>query len=145
MTTIVPMRRRRMWPAFGPAPFRSLEGFTQPRPMPTDIEKTDEGLEFAVSLPGYEKDNVEVELKDGYLSISASTQSCEEKTEEESDSTYIRKERFMGSCKRAFYVGEDIREDEITAKFEGGVLKVSVPFEKPEEKPEEKKLIAIEG
>ena len=147
MTNLVPSRRRNLWPAMNPTFFRpSFEGLQRSQMMPTDIEKTDDGLDFTVSLPGFSKDDVEVELKDGYLSISAQTKSSEEKTEEtQSGGKYIRRERFSGSCRRAFYVGDEIDEDAITAKFEGGVLEITVPFTKAEEQPEEKKVIAIEG
>ena len=148
MNTLAPVRRRRVWPgisAFPVRPFQSFGTLQRTQLMPTDIEKTDDGLEFTVSLPGYEKDNVQLELKDGYLSINASTESSDEQTEETETGKYIRRERFSGSCRRAFYVGEEILEDEIKAKFEDGVLKVSVPFQQPEEQPEEKKLIEIEG
>ena len=146
MTNLVPSRRRNLWPAFNPAFYRtSFEGLQRSQMMPTDIEKTDDGLDFTVSLPGFNKNDVEVELKDGYLSISAQTSSSEEKTEESEKGKYIRRERFSGSCRRAFYVGDEIDEDAITAKFEGGVLEVKVPFTKAEEQPEEKKVIAIEG
>ena len=146
MTNLVPSRRRNMWPAFNPSFFRSsYEGLQRSQMMPTDIEKTDDGLDFSVSLPGFDKDNVEVELKDGYLSISAQTKSSDEKTEESGSGKYIRRERFTGSCRRAFYVGDEIDEDAITAKFDGGVLDIKVPFKKAEEQPEEKKVISIEG
>ena len=146
MTNLVPSRRRNMWPAFNPSFFRtSFEGMQRSQMMPTDIEKTDDGLEFKVSLPGFDKENVEVELKDGYLSISAQSKGSDEKTEETSSGKYIRRERFSGSCRRAFYVGDEIDEDAIKAKFDGGVLEITVPFTKAEEQPEEKKVIAIEG
>ena len=139
---LVPYRRR----GYLARPFRPVNLMATPAFMPTDIEKTDEGLDVTVSLPGYEKDQVELELKDGYLSVTAEQNSEEEKTEEtENGGRYIRRERYSGSCRRAFYVGDEVNEDEVTAKFEGGVLKVNLPFLKVEEPAEERKLIEIEG
>ena len=131
MQTLVPYRRRH---GFLGRPMHHFAAFERTPFMPTDIEKTDD------------KDNVELELKDGYLKITAETASENEETKEaENGAHYIRRERFAGSCRRAFYVGEDINEDAIKAKFDDGVLKVSVPFVEHEEEPEEKKLIEIEG
>ena len=141
MQTLVPYRRR----GFLGRPFGQFGTFERSAFMPTDIEKTDEGLDFTVSLPGYDKDNVELELKDGYLTVTAETAKDSEKTEETEGGHYIRRERFVGSCRRAFYVGDEVDEDEVKAKFDGGVLKVTVPFVKAEEQPETKKLIEIEG
>lgn len=112
--------------------------------MKTDVKESEAGYELDISLPGYKKEDVKAELKDGYLTISASTsQNKDEK--DESTGRYIRRERYTGSCSRSFYIGEDVTQDEIRARFEDGVLKLSVP--KKEAKPvvEEKKYIAIEG
>ena len=137
---LVPYRRR----GFLARPFRTMNLMPTPAFMPTDIEKTDEGLDFTVSLPGYEKDQVELELKDGYLSVKAETTTDEEKTEETENGRYLRRERYVGSCQRAFYVGDEVNEDEVSATFEDGVLKVNVPFVKAEETVEERKLIEIQ-
>ncbi len=111
--------------------------------MKTDIREHEGGFELDIDLPGYKKEDVNAELKDGYLVITASNKS--DKDEKDEKGKYIRRERYYGSCSRSFYVGEDITEKDIKAKFEDGILKVSVP--KKEEKPqvEEKKYIAIEG
>ena len=85
----------------------------------------------------------QAELKDGYLTITAQTQSESEDKDEEG--TYVRKERFSGKCSRTFYVGDDIEEDDIKAKFEDGVLKIAVPKKQEQPKLEEKKTISIEG
>ena len=87
------------------------------------------------------KENVNAELKDGYLIINANN----EKNEEEKDEKgYIRKERYFGSCSRSFFVGKNLKEEDIKAKFDNGVLTLNVPKE-VEKLPEEKKYIAIEG
>ena len=111
--------------------------------MKTDIKDTKEGYELDIELPGYNKEDVSAELKDGYMTISASTKSDE--GEKNENGKYIRRERYYGSCSRSFYVGEAITQEDIKARFENGILKLFVP--KKEEKPavEEKKYITIEG
>ena len=111
--------------------------------MKTDIKDTKEGYELDIEIPGYNKEDVSAELKDGYMTISASTKSDE--GEKDENGKYIRRERYYGSCSRSFYVGEAITQEDIKARFENGILKLFVP--KKEEKPavEEKKYITIEG
>ena len=111
--------------------------------MKTDVKDTDQGYEITMNLPGVKKEDVKAELKDGYLTISASTNS--NKDEKDGNGRYIRRERYSGSCSRSFYVGEDVTQDEIKAKFENGALTLLVP--KKDQKPavEDKKYIAIEG
>ena len=115
------------------------------RPLPgvmkTDIKENDKEYELTIELPGYKKENVNAELKDGYLIVNATN----EKNEEEKDEKgYIRKERYYGSCQRSFFVGKNLKEEDIKAKFDNGVLTLNVPKE-AERLPEEKKYIAIEG
>ena len=114
-----------------------------PRPwrMATDIREVDGGYELDVELPGYKKEDVNVELEKGNLTISASQEVNNDEKDE--NGNYIRRERRCGSCRRTFYVGENISTEDIKAKFEDGVLKLVVPKEQP--KVEEKKLIEIEG
>ena len=111
--------------------------------MKTDVRETENSYELDIDLPGFKKDDVQAELKDGYLTITAQTQSESEDKDEEG--TYVRKERFSGKCSRTFYVGDDIEEDDIKAKFEDGVLKIAVPKKQEQPKLEEKKTISIEG
>lgn len=109
--------------------------------MKADIKESQHDYEICIDLPGYKKEDVQAELKDGYLVISAKSEST---TEDTSNKKYIRRERFYGTCSRSFYVGKDVKQDDISARFENGVLFLSVP--KHVEKPvEEKKYIAIEG
>ena len=109
--------------------------------MKTDIKENDKEYELTIELPGYKKENVNAELKDGYLIINATN----EKNEEEKDEKgYIRKERYYGSCQRSFFVGKNLKEEDIKAKFDNGVLTLTVPKE-VDRLPEEKKYIAIEG
>ena len=110
--------------------------------MKTDIKENDKGYELDVDLPGYKKEDVKDELKDGYLTISASNDNTKEEKDE--DGKYIRKERYTGSVSRSFYVGKYVTEEDIHAKFENGILKLSVPkVDAP--KVEENKYISIEG
>ena len=108
--------------------------------MKTDIKENDKGYELDVDLPGYKKEDVKAELKDGYLTISASNDNTKEEKDE--DGKYIRKERYTGAVSRSFYVGKYVTEEDIHAKFENGVLTIDVP-KKEETKPVEK-YIAIE-
>ena len=115
-----------------------------PRPagMKTDVKETDEGYELGIELPGYKKEEVKAELHDGYLTVSAAHQ--ESNDEKDDKGNYIRRERYVGSCSRSFFVGKDVEQADIKAKFEDGVLTLNVP--KPDQKKvEEKRLIAIEG
>ncbi len=114
-----------------------------PTLMKTDIKETDGGYELTIDLPGFKKDDVTAELKNGYLSVSASTESSKE--EKNDEGTFIRKERFSGTCSRKFYVGDDISEDDIKAKFEDGLLKITVPKKEQPKEEDTKKVISIEG
>lgn len=117
-------------------PGRNFEGSV----MKTDIAETADGYNLTIDLPGYKKEDIHAELKDGYLTVSADTSNT---TEDKENGNFIRRERFYGTCRRNFYVGEAVTEEDIQAKFEDGVLKVHVP--KKELKPaiEEAKHIAI--
>lgn len=110
--------------------------------MKTDIKETSGAYELDIDLPGFKKENVEISLDDGYLTINAHTERKEE--DKDDDGSYLRKERFVGTCRRSFYVGDDISEEDISAKFDNGILKINVP-KKELPKPEDKKrLISID-
>lgn len=111
--------------------------------MKTDIKENDGSYELAIDLPGYSKDDVQAELKDGYMTITASKNDSNE--DKEDLGCYIRRERYYGSCSRSFYVGEQITEDDIKASFKDGILYVTVPKKEAVPEIEEKKLIQIEG
>ena len=110
--------------------------------MSTDVKENDDAYELDIELPGYKKDDVHAELNNGYLTISISKN--ENRDEKDKKGNYIRRERYSGSCSRSFYVGENVKQEDIHAKFEDGVLKLVVPKE-DKKKVEEKKYIAIEG
>lgn len=111
--------------------------------MKTDIKEKDNSFELAIDLPGYTKEDVKAELKDGYMTIQASRSN--EKDEKDNDGNYIRRERYYGSCSRSFYVGKEITEEDIKAKFENGILTITVPKKEAKEEVPEHKYIAIEG
>ena len=110
--------------------------------MKTDVVENENGYEISIDLPGYKKEDVTAELKDGYMTISA--ESKKENEEKDANGRYIRRERFVGSCSRTFYVGDAVTEEDIKAKFENGVLKVSVPKKVVQPEIPEKKVISID-
>lgn len=111
--------------------------------MKTDVRETDDAYEVDIDLPGFKKDEVTAELKDGYITISAS-KGLDKDEKDKKTGKYIRKERYAGSMSRSFYVGEDVTQDEISAKFENGILQLKVP-KKANKAVEGKNYIAIEG
>lgn len=110
--------------------------------MKTDIREHDDKYEIDIDLPGFKKDEIGVELEDGYLTITA--QKSLNKDEEKKQGRYIRRERYAGSMQRSFYVGDALAQEDIKAKYEHGILKLSVP-KKEAKAVETKKTIAIEG
>lgn len=111
--------------------------------MKTDVKETKDGYELHIDLPGYKKEDIEAQLKDGYMTIMAKKDSSKEEKDE--DKKYIRRERYYGNCSRSFYVGDQVTEEDIRAKFEDGILQVYVPKKEPAPVVEKKKYIAIEG
>ena len=111
--------------------------------MKTDIRETDGSYELDVDLPGFKKDEIQASLENGYLTISAAKGL--DKDEKDKDGKYIRQERYAGAMSRSFYVGDEVTQEEIKAKYEDGILKLSIP--KKEKKPavEQDNHIAIEG
>lgn len=110
--------------------------------MRTDIRETDGSFELDIDLPGFKKENVNAQLENGYLTINASKNSDQD--EKDSQGKYIRRERFTGHCSRSFYVGENVTQQDIKAKFENGILKLSIP-KKDAKQVEQSKYISIEG
>ena len=110
--------------------------------MKTDVRETDGGYELDMDMPGVEKEDVKAELKNGYLTISATKGMNTD--EQNKEGKYIRRERYAGAMSRSFYIGENVQQEDIHAKFEDGILKLTVPKEDPK-KVEEKKYISIEG
>lgn len=121
---------------------RTLYGKHAQHVMKTDVKETDQGYEVDVDLPGFKKDEIHLELNDGYLTIS--TEKSLEKYEENKKGKMLRQERYAGVMQRSFYVGKNLTEEDIKASYESGVLHVSIP-KKDAPKAHEKKTILIEG
>lgn len=111
--------------------------------MKTDIKENENAFEVSIALPGVKKDDIEIELKDEYLTISATSNL--KKDEEDKKSNYIRRERYYGSCSRSFYVGDAVTENDIKASYEDGILTLDIPKVEKKPEPEVKKLIPIMG
>ena len=109
--------------------------------MKTDVRETENTYELDIDLPGFKKDEVSVDLNDGYLSISAAKGL--DKDQSEQKGRYIRQERYAGSCSRSFYVGEGVEPADVSARFEDGILRVSLPKREQKQLPKST-TIAIE-
>ncbi len=123
---------------------KKLFGKHADRLMRTDVREHETAYEVDIDLPGFKKEDLKLQLEDGYLTISAAKSLDHDKKEKKSGKV-IRQERYSGNMMRSFYVGEDITEEEVKAKFEDGVLKLTIPKKEVKQQAEEKKTIAIEG
>ena len=121
---------------------KALYGKHAKNEMKTDVRETEDGYELDIDLPGFKKDEVTAQLDNGYLTIQASKGL--DKEQKDKKGKYIRKERYAGSMSRIFYVGYAITEEDVHAKYEDGILKLSVP-KKEAKAVEQTKHIAIEG
>ena len=121
--------------------FDSGVNTTKANTMLCDIRETETTYVMNIALPGYKKEDISLDLTDGYLTVSANTN--QNKEEKDKNGKVIRSERYTGSCSRKFYVGEGYKEEDFTAKFENGELMITFPKTEPE-KIEEKKPIMIE-
>ena len=107
--------------------------------MKTDIREDENSYLLEVDLPGYSKDDIKIDITDGYLTINAKV----EKEDNDENKNYVRRERFTGEVTRTFYVGEDIKEDEVKASFKNGILTLEVPKLSLEDQKKDKKYIEI--
>ena len=131
------------WMNFGfPEVDKALYGKHANNVMKTDVKETDTGYEVDIDLPGFKKDEINAQLDNGYLTISAAKGL--DKDEKDKKGKYIRKERYAGAMSRSFYVGEGVTQEDIKAKYEDGILRLSVP-KKEAKAVENKKYITIEG
>ena len=131
------------WMDFGfPEVDKALYGKHANNVMKTDVKETDTSYEVDIDLPGFKKDEINAQLDNGYLTIRAAKGL--DKDEKDKKGKYIRKERYAGAMSRSFYVGEGITQEDIKAKYEDGILRLSVP-KKEAKAVEDKKYIAIEG
>ncbi len=120
-----------------------LYGKNEKNLMKTDVRETEDAYEIDIDLPGFKKDEVQAELHDGYITISAA-KGLDKDEKDKKTGKYIRRERYAGSLSRTFYVGDGITQDEISAKFQDGILQLKVP-KKEAGAVESKNYIAIEG
>lgn len=109
----------------------------------TDIKELKDNYLLEIELPGFAKEDIKAEVNNGYLVVTAEHNNNKEEKDEKG--RYIRKERYSGQCMRSFYVGSELKEEDIKAKFENGILKLEVPKKEFEKKIEQKKYIQIEG
>lgn len=132
------------FPFFDDRAERKLYGHHASNLMKTDIKEHKDGYELEIDLPGFHKDEIQAELKDGYLTISAAKQLNQDEKEKETGK-YIRRERYSGSCQRSFYVGEDITQEDIKAEFKHGILRLFVPKKEKDPEIEQRSFVSIEG
>ena len=111
--------------------------------MKTDIKEDKDSYDLDIDLPGFKKENIQAELNDGYLTITAKT--SEDKDEKDKHGKFIRRERYQGSCTRTFYVGEEVTQDDIKARFQDGILSLNIPKKQEQPREEKAKYISIEG
>lgn len=109
--------------------------------MKTDIKEHENHYEMQIDLPGFKKEDLKLQLNNGYLTISASHD--ENKDEKDKDGKIVRQERHSGSMQRSFYVGDNLKQEDISAKFENGVLMLDVPKKAPEKEVSETKYIEV--
>ena len=109
--------------------------------MKTDIKEKGDKYIIDIDLPGYDKENIDLEIEDGYLKVTAKIDKNVDESDE--DEKYIHKERFYGECSRSFYIGKNIKEEDIKASFKKGILTLTIPKEE-QKKLEEKKKIQID-
>ncbi len=131
---------------FNDKEFRNVEkklyGHRAKNVMNTDVKETEDGYELEMDLPGFKKEEVSVELNDGYITIRAA-KGLDEDEKEKKTGKYIRRERYSGICERSFYVGEAITQQDIKASFKHGILKLDIP-KKEARKIEQNNFISIE-
>ena len=121
---------------------KKLYGHRAHNLMKTDIRERKDSYVLDIDLPGFKKDEIKVQLKDGYLTLAAAKGL--DKDEKDKEGNYIRRERYAGTLSRSFYVGDAVSEEDIHAKYEDGILKLSVPKKAPKA-VEKNGYIAIEG
>ena len=127
---------------FGTDVEKKLYGKNAARVMKTDLKEHEDGYEISVDLPGFKKDQIQLQLSNGYLTVSAAKGVEEE--DKDKKGRLVHQERFSGSMSRSYYVGENLEEDDIKARFENGVLTLDFPKVEQKKLPD-RKTIQIEG
>ena len=128
-----------LWDEMFRDPF--FTGERESKLMKTDIKEKKDKYIVDIDLPGYEKEDIKIEIDNGYLIVNAKTSHHKDEKEE---GKYVRKERFVGECSRSFYVGEDIKQEDIKASFRNGTLKIEIPKKDEPKELSEKKYIPID-
>lgn len=123
-------------------PFNTLQKSKVPG-MNVDVQEFDDRFIMDIELPGYAKEDIQADLKDGYLNVSANH--TDKKEEKDEEGRYIRRERYCGHCQRSFFVGKNVTQEDIKANFRDGILKLVIPKKEHKPEVEEKKYISIEG
>ena len=118
---------------------RKLYGRHAAHVMKTDLKEHEDGYELSVDLPGFKKDQIDLQLQNGYLTITAAKKLEEDGKDKKGK--IVHQERYTGSMTRSFYIGENVREEDVKAKFEDGVLKLDFPKEKPMNLPERRTIM----
>ena len=111
--------------------------------MSTDVRETDKGYMVDIDMPGFKKDDISLDLQNGYLTVSAHRNSSHE--DKDDNGRWLRRERYAGSCSRSFYVGEDVKDSDIHASYKDGTLCLELPKPQVQQQVESKHRIAIEG
>ena len=111
--------------------------------MSTDVRETDKGYMVDIDMPGFKKDDISLDLQNGYLTVSAHRNSSHE--DKDDNGRWLRRERYAGSCSRSFYVGEDVKDSDIHASYKDGTLCLEMPKPEAQQQVETKHQIAIEG
>ena len=111
--------------------------------MSTDVRETDNGYTVDIDMPGFKKDDISLDLQNGYLTVSARRDSSHE--DKDDNGRWLRRERYAGSCSRSFYVGEDVKDSDIHASYKDGTLCLEMPKLKAQQQVEARHQIAIEG
>ena len=122
---------------------RPLYGKHAQNMMKTDVRETDTSYEVDIDLPGFKKEEISAQLENGYLTVSASKGL--DKDEKDKEGKYIRQERYAGAMSRSFYVGDEVKQEDVKAKYEDGILKLTIPKKDAKPEVETKKHISIEG
>lgn len=107
--------------------------------MRTDIKEKNDKYLIDIDLPGYDKENIKIDVEDGYLTVHANVNT----ENEEKEGKFVRKERYMGSCSRSFYVGTEVKSEDIKASFKNGILQIEVPKKDDKKELPNKKYIQI--
>ena len=130
-----------LWEDLFNEPFFNNHALYESKVMRTDIKEHDNNYDIIIDLPGFEKEDIKVDIEDGYLNVTAS---MNKDNEEKEKGKFVRRERFFGECSRSFYVGDELETEDIKASFKNGILKLEVPKKEERKEIPEKKYINID-